>query len=59
MNSHAEDEDNAILEAITAAATHNRAGRFKDAASIYNKVLSLSPSNLDALKGMAESVYEI
>ena len=54
MNSHAEDEDNAIVEAITAAATHNRAGRFKDAASIYNKVLSLSPSNLDALKGMAE-----
>jgi tetratricopeptide (TPR) repeat protein len=49
-----EEQDEAVAEAVKAATTHIKAGRLNDAAKIYNKVLSLAPDNLEALKGMAE-----
>jgi hypothetical protein len=44
----------AITEALAAAKTHQRAGRVRETASIFNKILSFDPDNIEALKGMAE-----
>ena len=48
------ETDLAITEALAAAKTHQRAGRVRETASIFNKILSFDPDNIEALKGMAE-----
>ncbi len=54
MNNFNVERDEALKEALTAGNTHRKNGRFKEAASIYSKVLELDPNNLEALDGMGE-----
>ncbi len=49
-----DEENEAVSEALAAARVHRRKGRAREMASIYDKVLSIDPNNLEALQGMAE-----
>ena len=48
------EQEEALEEALGAARTHRRAGRLRETASIFNKILDLDPENIEALSGIAE-----
>ena len=48
------EQEEALEEALGAARTHQRAGRLRETASIFNKILDLDPENIEALSGIAE-----
>ena len=50
-----DEENEAVSKALAAARVHQRKGRAREMASIYDKMLSIDPNNLEALQGMVSS----
>ncbi len=53
-NTQFTEGEDPIEEALRAARVHQRAGRARETAAIFSKVLSVDPNNVEALTGMAE-----
>tara|TARA_E500000331_G_C17114104_1_gene650935 strand:+ start:294 stop:467 length:174 start_codon:yes stop_codon:yes gene_type:complete len=41
-----DEENEAVSEALAAARAHQRKGRVRETANIFNKILSIDPNNL-------------
>lgn len=51
---HAAEEAEAVAEALRIAEVHKRAGRLKQAAAVFAKVLELDPNRREAIMGLAD-----